>query len=105
MNGSIIVDDKPIVEKIKLEPGNILEARGKKSFVIGVYDDGSRFLLKNGKLIIKSTTNIKSSSKGVSVKKYEDLHVSQNSDKLIKAPANTNMIQMALDGFTIMDKQ
>lgn len=54
MNGEIFLNNKKITTPKKLRPNDLVEAKGKKSFFIVRYSNGSRFLIKNGKLKIQN---------------------------------------------------
>jgi len=53
LRGTVLLDGEPLTKTTDISKGQILECVGKMSFVQIMLSDGSSFLLRNGKMIIK----------------------------------------------------
>lgn len=53
IKGEVLVDNKKAQQGDELKEGQVIQALGSKSFFVGKYSDGTKFLIKNGKLKIE----------------------------------------------------
>ncbi len=53
IRGNVTVNGVQAVKGMKLAEGNTIEAKGKKSLFIVRYSNGAKYMLRNGKLILK----------------------------------------------------
>lgn len=51
-NGHLFINGNKALKNLEVNAGDTIESKGKGSYFIVKYDDGSRFIVKEGKLII-----------------------------------------------------
>ncbi len=61
-HGKLFVNGKVIKEKLKIKEGDEIEVKGKKSFFILKYGDGTQIIVKDGKLKVNELKEVKRKS-------------------------------------------
>lgn len=60
IRGEVILNQKTATVGAKISEGDLIEAKGKKSFFVIRYDNGSRYMLRNGRLKVEKLNQVES---------------------------------------------